>query len=242
MTTWRRRLATSVADDQLLYTLADDYVICLRAAGLLPVLVPHTSADDAAAVLDVVDGLVVTGGQDVDPAVYGHDNVASRDTDADADRSEVALLRAAASRRLPTLGICRGLQILNVAFGGTLLQEVTSAAGPGVIPHPTRPADKVAALAHRHAVEFVAGSRIADAYGRLVHRVTSLHHQGVDRTADDLIVTAHAPDGLPEGLEARDPRWWCVAVQWHPEKMDGEDAPLFYAYAERVREAAGAPP
>jgi putative glutamine amidotransferase len=231
VTTWRRRLSTTVADDQLLYTLAADYVECLRDAGVVPLLLPLLEPAEAAGVLGLVDGVVVTGGDDVDPAEYGHDNHGSRNTDRSADRSDAALLRTAAALRLPTLAICRGLQVLNVAFGGSLRQEVTGASRA----HPLRPDDKAAGLAHRHAVEFVEGSRIAGVYDRHVHRVTSLHHQGVDRLGDGLRATAHAPDGLPEALEPTDPGWWCVGVQWHPEKMGGEDAVLFDAFAAQVR-------
>lgn len=231
VTTWRRPLDTVVAEQQLLYTLAADYVECVRRAGGLPVLLPVVEPDEAAAVLRRCDALLVSGGADVDPAVYGRPVDGARDTDRQWDLSDRAYIRAAHALRMPTLGICRGLQIMNVAFGGTLLQEVTGGSGA----HPTRPDDRGAALAYRHPVTLTPGSRLARIYGGTVRDVTSLHHQGIDDLSSVFAATARAPDGLIEGIETTPPddhtdgSWWAVAVQWHPEKMGGAEQALFAA-------------
>ena len=231
VTTWRRRLSTAVAQRQLLYTLGADYVECLRSAGGLPLLVPVVTAAEARAVLNDVDGLVLSGGNDVTPDLYGQAVTHAHDTDIDTDLSDISLVRAARDMRLPTLGICRGLQVMNVALGGTLHQEVTGVSDP----HPRRPSDRTEALAYRHPVHLLEGSHLEAAYRTTTRVVTSLHHQGIDDLADAFTAVAHADDGLIEGIESADERWFAVGVQWHPEKMNGDDAVLFDAFVDAVR-------
>lgn len=232
VTTWKRRLDTVVAEQQLLYTLGADYVDCLRQAGAVPLLLPATVGDEIDSVLDVLDGLLISGGADVDPASYGQEPAGARDWNTDWDASDVALIRAAGEIGLPTFGICRGLQIMNVACGGTLRQEVTGETDA----HPPRSPDRVAALAYRHDVELRPGSQLAEIFAATSRPVTSLHHQGIDRLAEGFAVSATAPDGLIEGIERTDDGWPALAVQWHPEKMDGLDAPLFEAFVALASE------
>ncbi|MBW5482025.1 gamma-glutamyl-gamma-aminobutyrate hydrolase family protein [Streptomyces bambusae] len=177
----------------------------VQAAGGAAVLLPPDEPESAAEVLSRVDGLVVAGGPDVDPARYG----APRDprTGAPAterDTWELALLGAALETGMPVLGICRGMQALNVALGGTLIQHLDGhVEAPGVMSwHPVGP---------------VAGTR----YAALVPEeaeVPTYHHQAVDRLGRGLIASAYAADGTVEAVELPDPDRWVMGVQWHPER------------------------
>ncbi|MFA9430978.1 gamma-glutamyl-gamma-aminobutyrate hydrolase family protein [Egicoccus sp. AB-alg2] len=244
LTVWRRELPTFVGERTLLNTLADEYVTSVRDAGGIPLLVPHLADDEEAdAVLDAVDGLLVAGGGDVDPASYGAADLGSKDVDAAADRSELALLRRARARRLPTLAICRGMQLAVVAQGGTLRQEICE---PGTV-HPPISDDPAAVLAARHPVDIRAGTRLAAVFGPGERIVNTIHHQAVADLPATLRVSAVAPDGIIEAVEPADGDWPLLAVQWHPEKMGGADRPLFEAFvadvqAHRARTATAAPP
>lgn len=223
ITTWRRPLPTFLGEATVLYTLGDEYVASVAAAGAVPLLLPHLDASQAAAALDAVDALVVAGGGDVDPASYGAANTASHDHDAHADASELTLLRTARARGLPTLAICRGMQLVNVALGGTLHQDIVR---PGT-PHEPVSAVPEQVLAATHPVTIAAGSRLADVLGAGERTVNTIHHQAVDRVADGLRVVAVAPDDVVEAIEPEDDRWPLIAVQWHPEKRERHDAALF---------------
>lgn len=205
------------------------YVEAVERAGGLPLVVPPlASIADASRIIEAVDALLLTGGEDVDPARYGaprHPTVEVVNLERDA--TELALVAAARERGLPTLAICRGIQLFNVAFGGSLVQDIPSQR-PSTIDH--EPAGPRSERVHDVRVE--AGSRLSAALGTTALRVNSLHHQGVDRVAEGLRATAWAPDGLIEGLEWATPDWWAVAVQWHPEELDGADARLLEAVLE----------
>jgi putative glutamine amidotransferase len=239
ITAWRRELPTFVDERTLLYTLADEYVRCVVEAGGLPILVPHVRDEaEADAILDVVDGVLLAGGGDVHPASYGAEVEGSYDIDLAADASEFAIARRAQARRLPTLAICRGMQLVAAANGGTLHQHI-------IVPGTIHPVSDVPAevLAARHPVDVVPGSRLAAAFGAGEREVNTIHHQAIDRMPEGFHVTAWAPDGVIEAIEADDPAWAFVGVQWHPEKVDGADAALFEAFladveAHRARDGA----
>lgn len=231
---WKRELPTHWDPRTPLYSLAEHYVEALRRAGAVPLLLAHPDPEDAGQVLDTVDGLVLTGGADIDPQAYGARNEGlSRDTNPRADASEMALARAALERRVPTLGICRGMQVLNVALGGTMRQHVTTEQGP----HRPEPTDFDAVKTHGHDITLVTGSRLAAIYHRTQRAVNSYHHQALDRVADGLRVTARAADGVVEAVEHTD-GWDCIGVQWHPEKtLDGSDDVLFTGFVAGLRPA-----
>lgn len=197
------------------------YADAVEAAGGLPVLLP--SSDAAFLALDRLDGLVMTGGSDVDPARYGAEpHPAVYGVDPERDRVEVGLVLGAIARDLPVLAICRGLQVLNVALGGTLIQHLE----PG---NEDAPADShanweidVATLAHD--ATFTAGSLAAARYGAAC-AVNSLHHQAVDRLGDGLVATGWAGDGTVEAVEL--PGHRLLAVQWHPELATAHPEPAF---------------
>lgn len=180
------------------------YAAHVVAAGGLPLHVPGDVA--AAAVMDRADALLLTGGNDVDPARYeAAPDAHTSSLEPARDAFEIALLAAARERGRPVLAICRGIQLVNVAWGGTLHLHLAEHAD-------TR----------EHDVALAPGSVLAGRHGATA-RVNSLHHQGVDRVAPGLTVTATAPDGLVEGLEADG----LVAVQWHPEQLDDAPQPVF---------------
>ena len=198
-----------------------DYARRVAEAGGLPVLLSLET--DASQIVARLDGIVLPGGTDVDPALYGaepEDDLLEPEPARDAQ--ELALLDAAAAGGVPVLAICRGLQVVNVWRGGTLHQHVPA---HGCFEEPP---EKL-----QHEVTVVAGSALADVYGPSV-MVNSLHHQTVDRLGEGLEVTAAAPDGTVEGLECSDAP--IVAVQWHPELLPEPD-PIFDWFVARTAPA-----
>jgi putative glutamine amidotransferase len=207
-------------------TLNTAYVRALDRAGLVPLAVPTLLAPDrAVAALDGVRGLVLTGGEDVEPARYGaapHPKLEA--TDPDRDAAEVALIAAAGTRGVPILAICRGIQILNVALGGTLYQDLDSER-PGPIAH--------AGDASRHAVRVEAGSLLERTLGAPSATVNSRHHQAIRNLAPGLRAVAWAEDGVIEAAEPSSPAApWTLAVQWHPEDLT--ERALFDGFARAV--------
>jgi putative glutamine amidotransferase len=207
-------------------TVNSAYVRALVAVGLVP-LVSSSLLDPtrAPALLDRVDGLLLTGGEDVDPARYHAAPHPKLDnTDAARDAVELALISGARARRLPLLGICRGIQILNVAFGGTLFQDLAS-EHPTAIDHAdeTRP----------HGVRLAPQSLVHRTVGTLQASVNSRHHQAVRQLGPGLVATAWANDGVIEALEAENGSApWMLAVQWHPE--DDAERALFQGFADAL--------
>ncbi|MGW4177519.1 gamma-glutamyl-gamma-aminobutyrate hydrolase family protein [Streptomyces rubiginosohelvolus] len=204
------------------------YPRLVRAAGGLAVLLPPDDAEDAARdTVAALDGLVIAGGADVDPARYGA--VADTRTGPPArerDAWELALIRAAIDQRVPLLGICRGMQLLNVALGGTLIQHLEDhTGGLGVFgSHPVTP---------------VTGTAYADAVPETA-MVPAYHHQAVDRLGAGLLASAHAPDGTVEALELPDHASLVLGVQWHPEM--GQDTRVMAALVRAAGERAAATP
>jgi putative glutamine amidotransferase len=211
------------------------YTDAIRAAGLIPLVVPPLEAEDVSAVLDSVQGLLLTGGEDVDPACFGGSrHPATGPANDPRDRCELALAREAAARRLPTLAICRGVQVLNVALGGSLVQDIPTEISTD-IEH-----DAKAVRGKRvHAVDIDAGSRLAGIVGANRIETNSFHHQSVETLAPGLTTIAKSADGVVEAVECTDRAWWAVGVQWHPEELTGTaedwDRKLFEAFAEAVR-------
>jgi putative glutamine amidotransferase len=207
-------------------TLNTAYVRALERAGLVPLAIPTLIAPDrAVAALQSLRGLVLTGGEDVAPQRYGatpHPRLGRVDPDRDA--TEVALIAAARKRGLPILAICRGIQILNVALGGTLYQDLDSER-PSAVHH----SDETST----HRVRVAAGTLLERMLGARGAIVNSRHHQAIRDLAPALKATAWADDGVIEAAEPLDPDApWMVAVQWHPEDLT--ERALFDSFARAV--------
>jgi putative glutamine amidotransferase len=211
----------------------DDYVDSVVRAGGEPLVLE--ASEDPAAALDRVDGLLLTGGADIDPALYGEAPHPTTDVDAERDRFEIPLSQAAIADDMPVLAICRGVQVLNVAAGGSLIQDIPSGVETAIDHAVNQPRDAIA-----HAVQLTAGSRLADALGVAPNVATcdvnSRHHQSVGSVAPSFVVSAVSPDGVVEAIE-RPGSVFCVGVQWHPENFcrTGEFAPLFDAFVRAAR-------
>ncbi|HEV7763471.1 MAG TPA: gamma-glutamyl-gamma-aminobutyrate hydrolase family protein [Thermoanaerobaculia bacterium] len=210
------------------------YVDSLRRAGAVPVVIPP-QPENASDLVEGLDGVLLAGGDDCDPQLYGqerHDTVTDL-MDERRQSNDMALAKAARERGIPTLGICLGLQMMNVAAGGTLVQDIDSHIETE-IQHVSLPAARV-----RHDVMIEQGTKLASIVPATELNVNSSHHQSVGQIADGLRVTAHAPDGIIEGIE--DPRHpFYVGVQWHPEDMTGEGSAgsIFDAFVKAAREYA----
>jgi len=210
------------------------YTQALAHAGAAAILLPlYDDAEMLRTLYDQVDGLFLAGGSDVDPAHY-HEAPQPKlgELDQDRDRVELQLIEWALEDRLPILAICRGMQILNVACGGSLYQDIATDL-PHAIQHnywQEQPREYLA-----HDVTVSPGSRLAGLLGREQTRVNSLHHQSVRTVAPSLTVTATAPDGVVEALEGTDERF-IVAVQWHPEALVNDPAmmALFTGFVDAV--------
>ena len=211
-----------------------DYEAAVRRAGATPR--PLALDDATAEALRGVDGLLLTGGDDVDPALYGEPPHTTFDVaEPGRDAFEIDLVRRALDADLPVLAICRGLQVLNVALGGTLIQDIPSEPGRLLLHDtegpPTTPA---------HTVTVAPGSCLAALVGPDdVRTVNSRHHQAVRALGRGLIATATSPDGLIEGAEVPAARF-CVGVQWHPENFHatGEFSGLFEGFVAACRSRA----
>lgn len=197
--------------DQAAHLVADSYVASVQRTGAVALILP-VDPRSPLKLLERIDALLLIGGADIDPSTYGAEHEAATEaTYPERDRFEIALLRGAIQRGLPVLGICRGMQILNVAFGGTLAQDLVAVDGS----HPHR--RSVGSFeGTEHLVRLTPGSLAARAAGEETHLVHCHHHQAVDALGEGLLVTGRADDGVVEAIETGDGSW-TLGVQWHPE-------------------------
>ena len=208
------------------------YLDAVTRGGAWPAVID--SVGDPSGLLDRVDALVLTGGADLDAATYGQaPHTKTYGVHRDVDDFELALARDALAGELPTLAICRGLQVLNVALGGTLHQHIPE--HPGVEPH-GRPGEPNGGRTQEVNVD--AGSLLAKVMGTTRAVATCHHHQAVDAVGDGLVIVARADDGIVEGLELEPAGGWLLAVQWHPEDTAATDPAnqnLFNALVSAIR-------
>jgi putative glutamine amidotransferase len=214
-----------------LYIMNQSYVRALENVGALPVLIPLGMSDATLrSTFERLDGLFLAGGEDMDPSTY---QAARRPllgaTDSERDRTELLLTEWALEAGMPVLGVCRGIQVLNVACGGTLFQDLQS-EHPDFAKHDYFPPD-YERYRISHGIRIDAGSWLANSLGTSFE-VNSMHHQGIERLGNGLRVVAVTEDGLVEGVEAPDLPF-VVAVQWHPEELartDSHSPHLFYDF------------
>jgi putative glutamine amidotransferase len=214
--------------DQPAHLVADTYVSSVQRTGAIAVLLP-VDGRAPLELLDVIDGLLLIGGADIDPSSYGAQRDAELEsTYRDRDDFEIALLEGAVERGMPVFGICRGMQIINVAFGGTLVQHLPELEG-------SNPHRKALGTFEgtEHTITLEPGSLTSEAAGELVHLARCHHHQAVDKLGEGLVVSGRAEvDGVIEALEADDGRW-ILGVQWHPEA--DERSQMMSAFVDAAR-------
>ncbi len=220
------------------YSLPAEYLESVRRAGGIPVLIgPGESR--LPELLSHLDALILTGGGDIDPALYeGTPHESIYMIDQERDHTELALFREAVSTEIPILGICRGIQTINVALGGTLHEHLPDVVGSTVL-HRKPPLDTIP-----HEVLIAKSSRLSAILGKTRVTILSWHHQAVETVAPPLQVVAHAPDGVIEAVEHPD-HPWLLAVQWHPELTSANDAiqqQLFDAVVQAALDYRSSPP
>ena len=218
------------ADDR--YTLPAEYVDAVRRAGGVPLLITPGEAHWES-VLEVVDGFILTGGGDIDPARYnGRRHETNYGVDQERDALELAVARRLIDSGVPTLGICRGAQVLNVAEGGTLIEHIPEEVGDEV-PHRAPPREPVP-----HKIQLEPGSRLMQIVEREELEVTSWHHQAPRKVANSFEIVATAADGIVEAIEMPN-HPWLIAVQWHPELTAASDPLQQKLFDAIVRVARG---
>ena len=208
-----------------------DYIDAVRQAGGLPIPLPHCDTpDEVSQLLDTLDGVLFTGGMDIQPERFGQPTHTKTDAmDPRRDATEFELFAQAEQRRFPALGICLGIQLINVARGGTLLQHLPDAPGC-TLQHQQKMTPDA------HDLTIAANTRLADIIGAETISTNSRHHQAVDQLGCGLTATAHATDGVIEAIEDPD-HPFLLAVQWHPENLAdrAEHLALFRALVDAAR-------
>ncbi len=220
-------ITTYGRNEQNQFVLPSEYVDAVRRAGGTPILLAP-GADDSERWLDIVDGIILAGGGDLDPSRYdGENHETIYMIDGERDELELELARRILDSGHPTLGICRGTQVLNVALGGSLHAHLPEVVGDDIA-HRLPPREPTS-----HAIEVQAHSRVAEVFGSTHFDAASWHHQAIDRLGADLVAVASAPDGTIEAVEMP-AHPWLIAVQWHPELTAAKDPVQQRAFAALV--------
>ncbi len=231
-----RRMVNSSAGESRAHVLYTTYTSMIREAGGLPVMLTSGPTTEVEALLDRLDGLLLPGGGDIDPLCYGGTpHQAVYGVEQLRDEFELALVLSAAQRELPTLAICRGMQIANVALGGSLIEDIKS-ADPEALEHRRHGQQ---ATEPQHTVELDPDSTTARALGKDTVEANTIHHQALRDVAGQLRVTGRAPDGIIEAVEPTDASWPMWGVQWHPEWLGRDDEPSLGLFRAFVAAAGG---
>jgi putative glutamine amidotransferase len=205
-----------ISPDLALHHIQEYYIDFVANNGGIPLLLPSISTtEDVAELINRLDGVIITGGPDLDPVLYDEENRDARGVNALRDNYEIALAVESKRQAKPLLGICRGLQVMNVAYGGSLIQDIPTEV-PGAHPH-VRGADEVDNI---HPIILVRESFLTPLYGSDEKVCNSSHHQSLKRLGEGLTLVAQSDDGIVEGVQ--DFSQFClVGVQWHPERLQG---------------------
>lgn len=214
------------------HVLRDDYVKAVSYAGGTPLLIPTLPAEAAGDIYRLCDGLIFSGGDDLDPFFFGEEpQVGLGEINPLRDLFELALAKLALAGTKPVLAICRGLQVVNVAAGGGLYQDLKGFTK-------AQHNQKAPRWYPAHEVRLDEPSRLFGFLGKKNIRVNSFHHQGINRLGADLTAAGKSRDGLIEALETADPRKWLIGVQWHPEcswEKDADSARIFQFFVDEVK-------
>jgi putative glutamine amidotransferase len=231
---------TYIADGVTRYAGLASYTRAVDCADGAPVFIPLNLDDETLrAIFDRLDGLLVQGGLDVHPKEYGEEIAPyCGEIDSAEDATELRLLRWAFEKTLPLLAICRGIQILNVAAGGTLYQDI-DAQLPNPLHHPHIKGNP--ANFRAHTIEIEPRSRLARVLGATQIAVNSRHHQAVKQVAPGFHITARAPDGVVEAIEPDDSKRFALGVQFHPENLIDDDARILNLFKEFIHEIQSRP-
>ena len=207
-------------DDSIVFKVNQSYVNAILKAGGIPMIIPVTSSDVALALIDIADGLLIPGGQDVSPNLYQEEPVPQVTIHKKQfDLFEFDLIKTAFSSGKPILGICRGVQLINVAFGGSLYQDIPSQVHSPIC----HVQSTVVSAEGTHSITITPNTILHQTINTSKILVNSFHHQSIKDVAANFIVSARAPDGIIEGIESTNGQ--IIGLQWHPEKMD--DTTLF---------------
>jgi putative glutamine amidotransferase len=212
-----------------------DYHKTVAANGGIPVILPFISPEITLDTLPLCNGIILSGGEDVDPQFYGQDpHVHLGPTLPDRDLVEIEIVKYAIRNNIPILAICRGVQILNVALGGTLIQDI-----PSQLNEPIQHSQKVERRRDTHWVTVSENSKLFQILGLDQIRVNSLHHQALDKVSNDLRVVAISSDGIVEAVEYIHSSTFTIGVQWHPESMASTNSSMNNLFIEFIKSCSG---
>ena len=219
------------------WAVTETYLHAVAAAGGVPIMLAPVEGD-LTTLLDLVDGLLFTGGADIDPTIFGDVEIHPKTYGVSPvrDRFELELIREAAERDIPTLCICRGIQVMNVAFGGTLYQDVADQYSAEL--NHSQSADQIPGGEPSHRVRVESGSLIASVYGSTDLKTNSFHHQTLRDVPDGLEIAGRSPDGSIEAISMKDKTYF-VGLQWHPEMMFERHTEHLRPFTRLVAASAG---
>ena len=224
-------LPSSNDPDHKKFAVRQSYVSAITEAGGEPLCIVRPNEDELSNLLTFVDGILLVGGCDIDPKQYHEENGGqSKEIDEKRDRVELSLGKHARAQNLPLLGICRGMQIINVAFGGSLYQDIATAMPSAVVHYFYKDENgNFIPRDHRaHRATITERTLLYATINTAAIEVNSLHHQGVHQLGTELLVSAHAPDGLVEAIELKD-HPFLLGIEWHPEELKDEPSQKIFA-------------
>lgn len=212
-----------------------DYHKSVAANGGIPIILPFINPEMTLETLPLCDGIILSGGEDVDPQFYGQDpHIHLGPTLPDRDLVEIEIVKYAIRHNIPILAICRGVQILNVALGGALIQDI-----PSQMKEPIKHSQTEERRRDTHWVTISTDSKLFQILGANRIRVNSLHHQALDKVSNDLRVVAMSSDGIVEAVEYIHSSTFTVGVQWHPESMASSNSSMNNLFIEFIKSSSG---